>query len=343
MPFTCLGRTVAHKIRTALDETRDSGRTPLPVHGRGVDLLTNPMLNKGTAFSERERVDFEIGGLIPPRINTIEEQVELELEHVRRKTDDLEQYIGLAALQDRNETLFYRLLTENLEEFVPIVYTPTVGRACQQFSHILRRPRGLWITPDDVVAWTLLRQAADARRAPDRRHRQRAHPGSGRPGRRRMFIPIGKLSLYTAAAGCIRRSPCRFARRGHRSRGLLADPLYLGYRYPRLRGDAYDAVIEAFVERSRPSSPRPCSSGRTSSSTTRCASWTATATACRFNDDIQGTGAVVVGGLLAARRAEGGLRYDRFMLVGAGAAGIGIARTITRQLVSRRAASRGGA
>jgi hypothetical protein len=137
-----------------------------PAQVPGVRILDQAGLNKDVAFTYAQRDELGLRGLLPWRVATIEEQVELELEHVRRKTDDLEKYIGLVALHDRNETLFYRLLVDHIEEFAPIVYTPTVGEACRTFSHIQRRPRGVWITPDDIDR--------NPRAAPQ--HRPAGHP-----------------------------------------------------------------------------------------------------------------------------------------------------------------------
>jgi malic enzyme len=272
----------------------------------------------------------------------MEQQARRAFANIARKPDALERHIGLAALHDRNERLFYRVLGDHLEELLPIVYTPTVGRACQEFSHIFRRARGLWITPEHRgrIHAVLGNVRQDDVRLVVVTDNERIL-GLGDQGAGGMGIPVGKLTIYTAAAGIDPGVTLPVSLDvGTDNAALLADDLYLGFRQPRLRGAAYEALVDEFVTATRRRFPRAVlqwEDFKKQNALDLLDRYRRVLPS--FNDDVQGTGACVLAGILAAGRLTGTpLREQRAVIVGGGAAGIGIARQI-RDAVARAGAS----
>jgi malate dehydrogenase (oxaloacetate-decarboxylating)(NADP+) len=304
----------------------------------GVNLLRDPTLNKGTAFTEEERRALGLEGLLPPYVNSLETQVIRVMENFHKKPTDLERYIYLMSLQARNETLFYRVVIDKIEEMMPIVYTPTVGRACQEYGHILRRPRGIFISTkergrviDVLRNWpnkdVRIIVVTDGERI----------LGLGDLGANGMGIPVGKLCLYTACAGvhpglCL---PVTIDV-GTNNEELLNDVLYVGLRQRRLRGEPYDDLVEEFitaVQELYPSALIQFEDFATHNALRLLNKYRGQV--CTFNDDIQGTGAVGLAGLYSALRITGGkLRDQKILFLGAGEAGIGIGGMVSSALVA---------
>jgi len=317
------------------------GRTPAPLapwFPRGVALLQNPELNKGTAFSGAERDALGLRGLLPPHVCSQVEQVSRVLGNFRRLDNPLEKYIFLTSLHDRNEALFFRIVMENPDEMLPVVYTPTVGLACEKFGHIFQRPRGIFVTADDRgQVKELLRNWP---------HRDVAMIvvtdgerilGLGDLGSSGMGIPVGKLSLYTACAG-IHPSQCLpvMLDVGTNNQALRDDPLYLGLARPRLTGAGYDELVEEFVSATGEVFPGVVVQFEDFANHNAFRLLKKYRDRiCTFNDDIQGTAAVALSGLCSALRVTGiPLDRQRVLFLGAGEAATGIADLVVAALVS---------
>jgi malate dehydrogenase (oxaloacetate-decarboxylating) len=306
--------------------------------GSAMRVLEDPLTNKGTAFSEKERSELGLRGLLPAVVETLEQQVHRRYQAYQEQPTDVARHINLRALQDTNEMLFYRLVADHIEEMLPILYTPTVGLACQRFSEIYRRPRGLFISyPDRDRIREILRNRP--RREVDVivvTDGQRVL-GLGDQGIGGMGIPIGKLALYVALGGI---NPARtlpiLLDVGTDNAELLDDPMYLGWRHPRIGGSGYDDFVDGFVRAVQAELPDVL------------LQWEDFATRnalpileryrdqlLTFNDDIQGTAAVVLAALFAGAAATGSrLRNQTVVMLGAGSAGIGVCEQVVRSMLA---------
>jgi malate dehydrogenase (oxaloacetate-decarboxylating)(NADP+) len=309
-----------------------------PVSLRGIALLRDPLLNKGTAFTERERDALGLRGLLPAHVQSMEMQAARVLTNLRSLPNDLEKYVALNALHDRNEALFFRVVADNIDEIQPLIYTPTVGLACQRFGHIFQRPRGLFIGANDrgriaelLGNWpyeSKLIVATDGERI----------LGLGDLGANGMGIPVGKLSLYSACAG-INPEQCLpvMLDVGTNNEELLSDPYYIGVRQKRLQGPAYDALIDEFMQAACEVFPQALIQFEDFASQTAVRLLGQYRDRfCTFNDDIQGTAAVALAGLLSALRVTGGaLTGQTLLFFGAGQAATGIADLVTSAMVAQ--------
>lgn len=303
----------------------------------GVAVLRDPAFNKGTAFTEQERDALGIRGLLPPRVSTIERQLVRVLGNIRRKSTNLEKYIFLTSLQDRNMTLYYRVLMENIEELMPIVYTPTVGEACLEYSNILRRPHGVFITANDKgrISRILRNSRTQDVRIIVVTDGERIL-GLGDIGADGMGIPSGKLDLYVACGGIhpFQGLPVAIDV-GTENEALLNDPLYIGLKQRRLRGAAYDELIKEFVTAVQDVFPGALIQFEdfANRNAFRLLKRYRNKICC-FNDDIQGTASVTLAGLYAASRVAGSkLKDQKFLFLGAGEAGIGTGDLLVSAMV----------
>lgn len=305
-----------------------SGEDVIEVPLRGQMLLEVPMLNKGSAFTEEERHDLGLLGLLPSHVSSPEEQLERTYHNYNGKSSDIEKYVFLASLQDRNETLYYKLLSEHVAEMLPIVYTPTVGLACQEYSHLYRRPRGLYLAYPyrDQLVRLLQNKPYPEVRVIVVTDGERIL-GLGDLGVGGLGISIGKLALYSLCAGIHPASTLPIVLDvGTDNRKLLEDPLYLGWRHERIRGKEYDSFVEAFVDAVKTVFPNALLQWEDfSKNNARRLLDRYRDDLCTFNDDIQGTGAVTLAGLLAAVEATGTKLSDqRIVSLGAGSAATGV-------------------
>ena len=313
-------------------------KRPLYIPYAGPALLETPLLNKGSAFSVEERMFFNLEGLLPEAIETIEEQTERAYQQYQKFDKDMDKHIYLRNIQDTNETLFYRLVENHITEMMPIIYTPTVGAACEDFSNIYRRGRGLFISyPNRDRIEDMLNNAS----------RQNVKVivvtdgerilGLGDQGIGGMGIPIGKLSLYTACGGI---SPAYtlpvVLDVGTNNPQRLSDPMYMGWRHPRISGQEYDNFVDEFIQAVKQRWPEALIQFEDFAQKNAMPLLERYKDkVCCFNDDIQGTAAVTVGSLLAACKAAGNkLSEQRVTFLGAGSAGCGIAEAIIAQMVS---------